>query len=132
MQDGMIRVNSIKDDYTDLSDYFLLPMHDNLNGIISKLELSYDKKFLFSIGNDGNLFSYKTTFTVDQVMIDEPIEPEIIESVDDIEDREYLSLQQQKVKNDYDRRMKIAEEKKEKNLNILKEYKEEFLEIKKL
>jgi cilia- and flagella-associated protein 44 len=57
MGDGAIRINKIKDDFTDLSDFYLLHMHDNFNGKMS-ICFSYDNKHLFTAGTDGNLFSY--------------------------------------------------------------------------
>lgn len=60
MEHGQIRVCKWKsEDYTDLSDYWILSMHDNYNGHIPKIILSYDHKMLFTCGYDGNLFSYK-------------------------------------------------------------------------
>jgi len=60
MEHGEIRVCRWKpENYTDLSDYWLLPMHDNYNGYIPKMILSHDQKMLFTCGYDGNLFSYE-------------------------------------------------------------------------
>lgn len=60
MQDGAIRINKMnREDFRNLSDYWRLPMHDNLNGYISKMCFSYDEKYLFSCGHDGNVFAYK-------------------------------------------------------------------------
>lgn len=59
MEHGQIRVCKWKpEDYTNLSDYWILPMHDNYNGYIPKMVLSQDHKMLFTCGYDGNLFSY--------------------------------------------------------------------------
>ena len=59
MEHGEIRVSRINlDDYADLSDYWILSMHDNFNGCIPKMALSYDHKKLLSCGHDGNLFSF--------------------------------------------------------------------------
>lgn len=58
MGDGKLRINHIKDNWRDLSDYWLLSMHDNFFGKIPSIKFSFDNKFLFSIGSDGNLFSY--------------------------------------------------------------------------
>lgn len=64
MKNGEIRVNKIKDnDYRDLSDYWCLAMHNNQNGFIPTLCFSYDEKYFFSCGHDGNVFSY--TFHAD-------------------------------------------------------------------
>lgn len=60
MEHGQIRVCKLKpENYTDLSDYWILSMHDNFNGYIPKIILSYNQKMLFTCGYDGNLFSYE-------------------------------------------------------------------------
>lgn len=60
MEHGQIRACKYKsEDPTDLSDYWILPMHDNYNGYIPKISLSHDQKMLFTCGHDGNLFSYE-------------------------------------------------------------------------
>ncbi|EGI64268.1 WD repeat-containing protein 52 [Acromyrmex echinatior] len=60
MEHGEIRICKWKPkNYTDLSDYWILPMHDNYNGYISKMVLSHDQNMLFTCGYDGNLFSYE-------------------------------------------------------------------------
>lgn len=59
MEHGEIRVCRVnKDDHTDLSDYWILPMHDNYNGYIPKILLSHDNRMLLTCGHDGNLFSF--------------------------------------------------------------------------
>jgi len=59
MEYGQIRVCRWKpENYIDLSDYWILSMHDNYNGYIPKMLLSHDRKMLFTCGYDGNLFSY--------------------------------------------------------------------------
>lgn len=59
MADGKIRINRVdKDNWWDLSDFWLLSMHDNFFGKIPRLKFSWDNKLLFSVGADGNLFSY--------------------------------------------------------------------------
>lgn len=60
MSDGQIRVNRMKEEnWRDLKDFWTLSMHDNLFGKIPKVVFSFDKRFLFSIGSDGNFFTYK-------------------------------------------------------------------------
>jgi len=58
MGDGKIRITRQQDNWRDFSDYWALSMHDNLLGRIPAIRFSYDKKFMFSVGADGNLFSY--------------------------------------------------------------------------
>lgn len=126
MKDGAIRINKINDDYRNLSDYLLLPMHDNARGTITNLAFSFDKKLLFSVGTDGNLFSYKWNSKVFQEYPEKPEDIMNIENVPDILDPEFLSLEQQKLKDDFDRRFLITQEKKKRVLDILDEYKKEF------
>lgn len=59
MADGKIRINHLNGNWRDLSDFWLLSMHDNFFGKIPALKFSFDNKFLFSVGSDGNIFSYK-------------------------------------------------------------------------
>lgn len=126
MQDGIIRINRVNEDHCDLSDYFLLPMHDNSRGTITNLSFSFDKKYLFSVGTDGNLFSYKWNSKVLEKYPKTPTKFESLVTVPDIMDAEFLSLEQQKFKDDLDRRLQIAEEKKKRVLDILDEYRTEF------
>lgn len=72
MGDGKIRVNKIKENWRDLSEYWLLSMHDNFFGRIPSIKFSFDKKILFTIGADGNLFSYKWNLPVVGVKIPAP------------------------------------------------------------
>lgn len=67
MGNGKIRINHIKDNWRDLSDFWLLSMHDNFFGRIPSLKFSFDNKFLFSIGSDGNLFSYSWNLPVAEI-----------------------------------------------------------------
>lgn len=67
MADGKIRINHIKEDWRDLSDFWLLSMHDNIHGQIPAIKFSFDNKFLFSIGSDGNLFSYTWNLPMNKI-----------------------------------------------------------------
>lgn len=76
MEHGEIRVCRVNPyDHTDLSDYWLLPMHDNYNGRIPKILLSHDRKMLLTCGHDGNLFSY--LINDDEEYIESSLNPEI-------------------------------------------------------
>lgn len=73
MECGEIRVCKVNpEDHTDLSDYWILPMHDNYNGYIPKMLLSYDHTILLTCGHDGNLFSYKINDDTADEKIDIP------------------------------------------------------------
>lgn len=72
MSDGKIRINRIKADWRDLSDFWQLSMHDNFFGKIAAIKFSFDKKFMFSIGSDGNLFSYNWNLPLNVI---KPVSP---------------------------------------------------------
>lgn len=54
---------------------------------------------------------------------------QLLEVVSDILDPDFMSLEQQKQKEDVDKRKKIAEDNKNDVLGIIASYKEEFEEI---
>ena len=59
LQDGSIRIQPILlGDFASLHDYWMMGVHDSLYGDITSLCLSNDGKMLFSVGLDGNFFSF--------------------------------------------------------------------------
>jgi hypothetical protein len=67
MGHGKIRINHLKENWRDLSDFWQLSMHDNFLGKIPAIKFSFDKKFMFSVGSDGNLFSYSWNLPLEKV-----------------------------------------------------------------
>ncbi|XP_072743964.1 cilia- and flagella-associated protein 44 [Anoplolepis gracilipes] len=134
MEHGQIRVCKLKpENYTDLSDYWILSMHDNLNGYIPKIILSHDQKMLFTCGYDGNLFSYE----VNDDTPSKAIKFEIIKrtlvlpdiSVEDIEEIDYASLEEMIQQAEHDRVATAAKQSKHNILQILSKLSEEYLNI---
>ncbi|XP_055535978.1 cilia- and flagella-associated protein 44 isoform X2 [Wyeomyia smithii] len=127
MGDGSIRVNRVKSDFRDLTDYWTLNMHYNLNGKVTGLAFSFDYQYLFSVGTDGNLFAYKW------YAITAPIEPQKtkpletkLASIDDIVDLGYLSLEEQKIKQENDRKAKLLNDRKNGVLETVAVYRKQF------
>ena len=59
LDNGSIRVQILESrDIQKLDNYWCLNMHDNHNGAVTDISLSFDEKFLLSVGNDGNFFVY--------------------------------------------------------------------------
>lgn len=60
MQDGHIRIQLLLEEgnFATLSNYWMLGVHDANYGEITHLCLSYDERFLFSTGLDGNFFAF--------------------------------------------------------------------------
>ncbi|XP_015185345.1 PREDICTED: cilia- and flagella-associated protein 44 [Polistes dominula] len=136
MEHGEIRICKINpQDHTDLSDYWILPMHDNYNGYIPKMLLSYDHQIFLTCGHDGNLFSYKINDnTADEIIkIPKPKIPvrllDDINSVEDIEEPDYPTLENVIVKAEHDRVSALAKEKKEQTLQIIHELTAEYSKL---
>ncbi|XP_030750373.1 cilia- and flagella-associated protein 44 [Sitophilus oryzae] len=133
MQDGSIRINKTStEDYTDLSDYFKLSMHDNQNGFIPKLCFSYDEKYLFSCGYDGNLFSYKfqpKDYTYPSQRHRRYRAEHTCAKVDDTKSDQKLSLEETKIKAENDKIQKLANEHKQSIREILKTLKERYKKL---
>lgn len=130
MNDGKIRINRVRKDWRDLSNYWVLSMHDNFNGKIPAIRFSYDDKYLFSIGKDGNLFSYNWNLPIKQVRIITPTNlPTDIPVVHDIDDPNFLSLEQIKEKENFEKQQKLLTDKKAQVLATIAELRKEFEEI---
>lgn len=60
MENGTIRVQPIPNEDPGLmGPYWSLTVHDNHYGKISSLCSSFDDRFLFSVGMDGNFFMFE-------------------------------------------------------------------------
>ncbi|XP_046415054.1 cilia- and flagella-associated protein 44 [Neodiprion fabricii] len=136
MEHGEIRVCRVnRDDHTDLSDYWILPMHDNYNGYIPKILISHDNRMLLTCGHDGNLFSYLINDAGEHT--ESYLSPEVHapfrklpeKNTDDIEELSYPSLEEVIVKAEYNRIMAAAKQKKNEVLNILSGLGETYAKI---
>ncbi|XP_013136912.1 PREDICTED: cilia- and flagella-associated protein 44 [Papilio polytes] len=96
----------------DFNDYYYLPMHDFYTGAITCIEISADGRRLFTCGKDGNIFSYTINFPeplipkVKLKPIDLPKVPKMKEP--STIDGELMSHEQLKQKEEYDKKMAIA------------------------
>ncbi|KYN07248.1 WD repeat-containing protein 52 [Cyphomyrmex costatus] len=134
MEHGEIRVCRWKpENYTDLSDYWILPMHDNYNGYIPKMILSHDQKMLFTCGYDGNLFSFEinddTPF--EEIQFEKTEGPLSLPStsVEDIEEIHYASLEEIIQQAEYNKIETAAKQSKRQTLEILLKLSEEYNKI---
>jgi len=83
MQDGRIRIQLLneKGNFATLSSYWMLGVHDANYGEITHLCLSYDERFLFSAGLDGNFFAFHfETRMPSELMIAASIPPDRVSS----------------------------------------------------
>ncbi|XP_029043385.1 cilia- and flagella-associated protein 44 isoform X1 [Osmia bicornis bicornis] len=121
-----------EEDPLDLSDYWILPIHDYYNGRMSKILFSYNKTMLLTCGHDGNIFSFNINDdTPDESIIIPKPTPSfpLPKNIEDIEDPEHPSLEQVITQREHNRIMSIAERKKKAILQIIRDLTEEFVTI---
>ncbi|KAG5450601.1 Cilia- and flagella-associated protein 44 [Clonorchis sinensis] len=137
-RDGCVRVQLLQRpfDVKSLGDYWLLRTHDNLRGGVNRIALTHDEKFLISVSQDGTFFVY-------ELMSEELQEKEIKEyrsripsayesqpPMDDIVDPKAYSIEQAKQKEEYDRLMSLAEQKKAETRRKVTELRLRFKQLK--
>lgn len=61
MDDGVLRIHPLEKDgdLHHLSNFWSFNIHDNHHGSITNIATSFDDKFVFTVGTDGNFFTYK-------------------------------------------------------------------------
>ena len=61
MDNGVVRIHPLdsKNDLEHLSSYWALNVHDNHHGGIRHVKTSFDDKYVFTAGMDGNVFVFK-------------------------------------------------------------------------
>jgi cilia- and flagella-associated protein 44 len=118
----------------DVKDYWSYGFHDNEYGTVTNICLSYNEKFLFSVGADSNIFGI--LFNCDEVELEraklEKIKVQAssaeVKAVNDIEDPAFYSIEQAKQKSENEKIISIAERKKaemrEKITNLRKSFKD--------
>ena len=71
MEDGSIRIQPLhNEDVGLMGPFWSLTAHDNHYGEILQLATSFDDKYLFSVGADGNFFVHEF---MDQEKIDQKV-----------------------------------------------------------
>ena len=57
----MVRIHPLdgKSDLEHLSSYWALNVHDNQHGAVRHIKTSFDDKYVFTAGMDGNFFVFK-------------------------------------------------------------------------
>ncbi|XP_017043934.1 cilia- and flagella-associated protein 44 [Drosophila ficusphila] len=109
---GRIRINHMNpEDFTDLSEYRIYPMHDGLKGTIPKIETSFDGRHLITVGYDGNVFLHRWNgprIEKNKRRDRLPPLPAGVSEVKEIED-EAPSLEQEKINAELRRQQEAAE-----------------------
>ncbi|CAK9822070.1 Cilia- and flagella-associated protein 44 [Anthophora retusa] len=132
-QYGELHIIKIKEkDSLDFSDCYILSTHDYYNGHISRILLSYDQKMLLTCGYDGNIFSFKVNDNIShkEYEVSKPEHPPFMpKCVEDIEDTDYPSLEEVITQKERNRILSVAEEKKKRVLEIIRNLTEEYVKI---
>ncbi len=73
-EDGSVRIYPLENgDLGEMVNYWNMSIHDNTYGSISHIATSFDDKFLFTVGKDGNFFTM-------EIMDDETLKKEITDN----------------------------------------------------
>jgi len=61
MDNGVVRIHPLdgRNDFEHFSSYWALNVHDNHRGGITHIKTSFDDKYVFTAGTDGNFFVFK-------------------------------------------------------------------------
>lgn len=133
MSNGLLRIHKIHQDFRNLTNFTEINMHDNMNGIINHIICSQDSKFIFTVGNDSNIFSYENNIPGTKNISKQKSAPytsvESFKVVEDISDPDSLTLEEQKIKHNLDEINQIADFNKEKMKKVISDYKIEYLDI---
>ncbi|NWZ79624.1 CFA44 protein, partial [Poecile atricapillus] len=136
MQDGSLRAYPLSDkdlSVDSLKDYWYLNVHDNDNGQIRGICCSHDDGYLITCGGDGNIFTFELWSEEElpkelKVIIPPPrsgLEKE--KATEDIKDPDAYTIEEYKQKKEYERKMKEAEDKKNKKRQELSALRQDFL-----
>ncbi len=119
-KNGVIRVQPIPESklLEDSKHFWSYGFHDNEYGSITNICLSYDEKFLFSAGNDSNIFGVLFNSTLDDLEKASHQKIRITCKVEfkecaDIDDASAYSLEEAKQKSEHDKMLAVAEAKKQ-------------------
>ncbi|NWY71724.1 CFA44 protein, partial [Erithacus rubecula] len=140
MQDGSLRAYplSVKGLSAGvLKDYWYMNVHDNDNGQIQGICCSHDERCLITCGGDGNIFTFDL-LSEEELLEKLPKELKVIippprsglekeKAVEDIKDPDAGTIEECKQKMEYERKMKEAEEKKNKKREELSALRQDFV-----
>ncbi|KAM5335444.1 cilia- and flagella-associated protein 44 isoform 2-T2 [Glossophaga mutica] len=138
MQDGAIRIyilNQNDSSLTSMEHYWHFSIHDNDYGCIKGISVSYDDRFLVTIGADSNIFVFSIFSALElrkitRAKVPSPrfgIETEPIP--EDIEDPKAYSIENARRKREHDKLMKEVEEIKAKKREQLKGLRDQFQKL---
>lgn len=143
-ENGVIRVHPLEERF-DINNfridavelpYWQMSMHDCDAGYVSNIAESHDGAFLFTSGNDGNIFGYN--FLPYEVVYKAmegqrarlpSAKKALDEKAEDIDDPQAYSIEDAKLKAEHDRYMKEAEAKKTEERHKISKLRHQFQDL---
>ncbi|KAK4886398.1 hypothetical protein RN001_002669 [Aquatica leii] len=122
MGDGSIVIAN----QVEFSDCYRILLHDNYNSFIPKMCFSKDKKYLFSCGYDGNIFSHRVNSRTIRSVSYVKKNLRFAEKVDDYNSYTNFTLEECKIRKKADEQSKLAVVRKQSLTTQLKELKAQF------
>jgi len=117
-KNGTLRIQPMADSgkLDDLKDYWSYGFHDTDNGNVTNLELSFNEKFLFSTGQDSNIFGILFNCGVEELERAKLESLKIgtsikVAEIADIDDPAAYSIEEAKQKSENDKVLAVAETK---------------------
>nr|XP_045003959.1 cilia- and flagella-associated protein 44 [Jaculus jaculus] len=138
MRNGAIRIYVLNENDTSLDslgDYWHFNMHDNDNGCVKNIAVSFDDRFLVTAGTDSNIFIFNiySSFLLSRDIKSKVPSPrfglELEPHVEDIEDPKAYSIEDARRKREHDKLMKEVEEIKTGKREQIKALRNEFLKL---
>uniref|UniRef100_T1G027 Cilia- and flagella-associated protein 44 n=1 Tax=Helobdella robusta TaxID=6412 RepID=T1G027_HELRO len=117
------------------SSYWALNIHDGNYGRVTGVSMSYDGKYLFTAGTDGNLFMFKINL---EMYLDEDVDAakrtnanslQAQVTTEDIKDSKAFSIEEACKKLEYDEMIRSSELKKFNVRKRIKKLTDEFVEL---
>ncbi|CAF0711556.1 unnamed protein product [Brachionus calyciflorus] len=118
-KNGLIRINPLDESkkIENIKHYWSYGYHDTDYGHVTHVSLSYNEKFLFSVGADSNIFGILFNSSLEDLEKAKAEKIKVtykvpVQDAVDIDDPQAYSIEQAKQKSEHDKMISIAEAKK--------------------
>ncbi|XP_038057956.1 cilia- and flagella-associated protein 44-like isoform X2 [Patiria miniata] len=151
MENGAIQIHSLdtegakpdrnpdgsQADFSRFGPYWSLTVHDNTYGRVTGVKKSFDNRFVFTSGADGNLFAFELMSqekieeakALAKAKIPSAKKEDEDRKVSDIESKDHYSIELEKQKSEYDKMMRKAEEKKMEVRRTIAKFRRQFKKL---
>ena len=119
-----------------MKEFWAAGFHDTDSGRVTGLCLSYDERFMFSIGSDSNIFGLLFNVGIEELdraradnRIRVGLSSGMPKEVNDIDDSSAYSIEQAKLKSETDKMLAIAESKKQEMRGKITQLRKSFKDL---